>query len=114
MRKKLTTLARNLRKNSTSQESKLWYLLRSKNFSDNKFRRQYPIGDYIVDFCCPASKLIIELDGGGHNKNDQILKDNKRDQYLKSQGFKILRVWNNEIDKNLDGVANEIYYHLKN
>jgi len=112
MKKPLASLARSLRKNSTPQESKLWNLLRNKDFSKHKFRRQYPIGRYIVDFCCPAKRLVIEADGGHHNEEKQRKYDKVRDNFLKSCGFKVLRVWNNEIDENLDGVADEIYYHL--
>ncbi|HLC89883.1 MAG TPA: endonuclease domain-containing protein [Patescibacteria group bacterium] len=108
MKKQLTNLARQLRQNQTSQEAKLWHLLRRKNFRNLKFRRQYPIGNYIVDFCCPVKKLIIELDGGGHNEEYKIKADQIRDEYLKNQGFKILRIWNNGIDNNLEGVYEKI------
>jgi len=110
MKKRLTKIARVLRKNLTTQEIKLWYHLRGKHFEDLKFRRQYPIGNYIVDFCCPAEKLVIELDGSGHLTEQQTKKDKKRDEFLKRQGFRIYRVWNSEIDENLDGVLEEIYH----
>jgi len=110
MKKEFTHLARQLRKNQTSQEDKLWYWLRAKHFSSLKFRRQYLIGNYIVDFCCPKKKLVIEVDGGGHNEIRQIKADKVRDEWLRSQGFKVLRIWNNEIDENLDGVLEEIYF----
>lgn len=113
MRNKFVTIARRLRKQQTPHERKLWSLLRRKSFENLKFRRQYPIGQYIVDFCCFEKKLIIELDGGGHNDEMQIEKDKLRDKYLKNQGFKILRVWNNEIDSNLDGVFRKIYQLVK-
>ena len=109
MRNKFVTIARKLRKRQTPHEIKLWYLLRGKNFQDLKFRRQYPIGKYIVDFCCFEKKLVIELDGGGHNTDNQIQKDQLRDKYLENQGFRILRIWNNELDENLDGVLDKIY-----
>lgn len=83
-------------------------MLRRKNLRNLKFKRQYPIGNYIVDFCCSVKKLIIELDGGGHNEEYKIKDDKIRDEYLKNQGFKILRIWNNEIDNNLEGVYEKI------
>ena len=83
--------------------------MRAKRFANLKFRRQYPINNYIVDFCCPAKKLIIELDGGGHNEDTQIKKDQARDTFFKNQGFKVLRVWNTELIDNQDGVLEKIY-----
>ena len=74
----------------------------------HKFRRQYLVGKYIVDFCCPQAKLIIELDGGQHNENGIIEKDKTRDEFLKNEGFRVLRVWNNEIDDNIEGVYEKI------
>lgn len=101
-------MARNLRKNQTPYENKLWYWLRNKRFKDLKFRRQYPIGKYIVDFCCFEKKLVIELDGGQHSETKQSKSDIIRDRYLESQGYKIVRFWNNELNENLDGVLEKI------
>ncbi len=92
----------------TPHEEKLWYYLRAKRFNGLKFRRQNPIGPYIVDFSCPSKKLIIELDGGGHMEEKQIKYDKKRGAYLKKLGYKVLRIWNNEVDKNLEGVFEQI------
>ena len=69
-----------------------------------KFKRQYPIGNYIVDFICKEKWLIIELDGGQHNKPDNISYDEERTNYLNSRGYRVLRFWNTDIDKNLKGV----------
>ncbi|MFA6410441.1 MAG: endonuclease domain-containing protein [Candidatus Buchananbacteria bacterium] len=112
MKNRLVKLARILRKNQTPYESKLWCLLRDKRLEGLKFRRQYPIGIYIVDFCCFEKKLIIELDGGHHNQNEQIKNDQKRDQYLINQGYKILRFWNNDLDNNIEGVIEKILISL--
>ena len=101
-------LARNLRKQSTSQEEILWNLLRNRQFSNLKFRRQYPIGKYIVDFVCIKKKLIIELDGGQHNLDKNIEYDNQRTQFLENLGYTVIRFWNNDIDNNLDGVIMEL------
>ena len=91
-----------LRNNPTPQERKLWQYLKSSQMNGIKFRRQQPIGNYIVDFVSFDSRLIIELDGGQHSEN--ILYDRQRDEYLKSQGFDILRIWNNDVDNNIEGV----------
>lgn len=86
--------------------------MRDKGFDDFKFVRQYPVGRYIADFCCRKKKLIIELDGGQHNEERQIESDKIRDEYLRKKGYEVLRICNNELDRNLDGVLNEIYYKL--
>lgn len=114
MRNKLIKLAKKLRKNQTLHEDRLWYFLRDKRFDDFKFVRQFPVGRYITDFCCRKKKLIIELDGGQHNEDKQIELDKVRDEYLRKRGYRILRIWNNELDENLDGVLDEIYYRLTN
>ena len=101
----LRDLAKALRKNSTEAEKKLWALLRSHQLEDTKFRRQHPVGPYIVDFISIAHRLVIEADGGQHNEE----ADKKRDEYLKSQGLRILRIWNHEILKNPEGV----YEHIR-
>ena len=97
-------LAQKLRQNQTKQELKLWSLLRNRNFKGLKFKRQYNIGDYIVDFVCLELKVIIEIDGGQHNDPTEIALDNERTKYLQSKGFKVLRFWNNEVDENFEGV----------
>ena len=109
MRKSLTPIARKLRKNLTDAEKHLWYVLRVNNLGF-KFRRQALIGKYIVDFVCYEKKLIIELDGGLHYGSAD---DKTRDEWLKSQGFKILRFWNNEVLENRDGVLLKIIENLK-
>ncbi len=101
---RLTQNARELRKDSTPQEQKLWSLLRNRQYKNLRFKRQQPIGEYIVDFVCREKWLIIELDGGQHNEDKNIEYDNKRTEYLESRGFKVLRFWNNEVDNNIDGV----------
>jgi very-short-patch-repair endonuclease len=95
---------KNLRKNSTPQEIILWSRLRAKRFKDLKFRRQYLIGKYIVDFICLEKKLIIELDGWQHKEENQERYDEKRTKYLERNGFKVIRFWNNEVNNNSEGV----------
>ena len=98
--------ARELRKNLTEAERTLWKYLRLRQFDGNKFRRQQPIGKYIVDFVCFEKKLIVEVDGGQHN--EQVIYDSERNEWLKKQGFRILRFWNNQILKEIDGVEGGI------
>jgi very-short-patch-repair endonuclease len=86
--------ARNLRQNSTDAEKHLWYNLRA-NRTGFKFKRQVPIGSYIVDFVCFEKRLIIELDGGQHMNNK--IYDTNRTDWLISHGFRVLRFWNNEV-----------------
>ena len=111
---KLIKFARELRKNSTPQERKLWGFLKSSKFYGYKFRRQFPIGDYIADLCCVKAKLVVELDGGQHNMTKEIDCDKKRDEFIKNSGYRVLRIWNNNIDNNLEGVGEEIYQMLGN
>ncbi len=98
--------ARELRKNLTEAERTLWKYLRLRQFDGNKFRRQQPIGKYIVDFVCFEKKLIVEVDGGQHN--EQVIYDSGRNEWLKKQGFRILRFWNNQVLKEIDGVEGSI------
>lgn len=108
----LVKKAKSLRKEMTDAEKSLWYILKSKNFQGLKFRRQEPIGEYIVDFVCFGIKLVIELDGGQH-ANLTIEEDKERDEWLRSQGFTVLRFWNNDVLENRDGVLEEILKNIK-
>ncbi|MBN8922125.1 MAG: DNA methylase [Rhodanobacter sp. 68-29] len=98
--------ARNLRADSTDAEQLLWSRLRNRRLSGWKFRRQHEIGRYIVDFACPDASLIVELDGGQHG--DQRIYDEHRSSELQRVGYRVLRFWNNEALKNLDGVLEVI------
>lgn len=98
----------------TKQERLLWQFLRKKNINGLKFRRQYPIGKYIVDFICNEKRLIIEIDGGQHNENQNIVYDQERTKYLETKGFKVIRFWNLDIENNIEGVYQEILKHLTN
>lgn len=98
--------ARALRREMTEIEKKLWYYLRRKNILDVRFRKQVPIGNYIVDFAAHNPKLIVELDGGQHS--EQQAYDAARDTWLQKQGFCILRFWNNDVIENLEGVLERI------
>ncbi|HVZ54207.1 MAG TPA: DUF559 domain-containing protein [Pseudolabrys sp.] len=100
--------ARELRKSMTPQEVKLWVHLRSWKKRGYHFRRQSPRDGRILDFVCLRKWLIIELDGGQHNFDTHAVSDLRRDAHFRRKGFKILRFWNNDVDKNLDGVLQVI------
>jgi very-short-patch-repair endonuclease len=101
-----TKYAKNLRKNPTRAETILWSKLKTKQIEGVKFRRQQPIGNFIVDFVSFEKCIVIELDGGQHKLNKD--KDNERDRILTESGFKVFRFWNNEIFENLNGVLEDI------
>ena len=105
-------MARDLRKNLTNAERRLWSRIRGKQLKKFQFYRQKNIGDYIVDFYCPAAKLIIEIDGGQHYSKENILKDEARDKFLNALGFRVLRFSNSDVFNNIEGVVKEIYNHL--
>jgi very-short-patch-repair endonuclease len=100
----LTPNARALRQNMTDAERRLWRELRRRTLGA-RFRRQVPIGSYIVDFACLQCRLIIELDGGQHLENPEDLQ---RDAWLRSQGYRVLRFWNNDVLRNTEGVLTVI------
>jgi len=97
--------ARKLRKSMTDAERTLWRLLRDRRLEGYRFRRQEPVDHYIVDFVCFEARLVIEVDGGQHFESES---DKKRDAYLRSQGFRVLRFWNNEALSNPEGVHQTI------
>ena len=102
--------ARELRSSQTPQEQELWQELRAKRFSGFKFRRQVPIGRYIVDFVCFAQKVIVELDGSQHQDNQDY--DAARDQWLNEQGFSVLRFWNNQWTQQREAVLEVVWQKL--
>ena|GEM_PF-416928 len=106
MNKDIIALAKKLRKNSTPAENLLWSHLRAEQLEGFKFRRQQLIGNYVVDFVCFERKIVIEVDGGQHAIEKE--KDSIRDEWLKGQGFKVLRFWNNEVLMNIEGVLEVI------
>ena len=106
----MITRARNLRKRMTDAEIKLWQALRLKQIMGIRFRRQVPLGKYIVDFVSHEIKLIIELDGGQHNEKAQIEYDTERTKWLETQGYRIQRFWNNEVLLHFDTVLDKIWY----
>jgi very-short-patch-repair endonuclease len=104
----LRNTRKSLRNNQTEAEKKLWLHLRNKQMNGLKFRRQFSIGSYILDFYCPEKHIAIELDGSQHAKPDVSKYDIERTEYLKSLGIKVLRFWNNEVIENMEGVLDQI------
>jgi very-short-patch-repair endonuclease len=94
-----------MRSEPTPAEHRLWQILRAKRLAGYKFKRQLPIDGYIVDFACPARRLIVEADGGQHNES---AADARRDASLRAQGFRVLRFWNDDIFQNEEGVLTSI------
>jgi len=103
------TTARNLRQNPTEAEKRLWSRLRRKQLGGYRFRRQSPIGGYVVDFVCPSRKIIIEVDGGQHSAS----RDADRTKWLEGEGYRVLRYWNHDVLENTDGVLNDILSNLR-
>jgi very-short-patch-repair endonuclease len=108
---KLVERARRLRKDSTDAENRLWSHLRAHRYGGHKFKRQQPIGPYIVDFVCFDARVIIEVDGGQHA--DAARSDSIRDAWLAREGFRDLRFWNSEVLENTEGVMQRITSALR-
>lgn len=102
--------AKALRTNQTDAELKVWQALRAGRLMGYKFKRQVPVGDFIVDFVCFEQKLIVELDGGQHMGSE---RDVIRDARLNTMGFRVLRFWNNEVMQNIEGVLVVILQYLQ-
>jgi len=104
---RLGKLQRALRNKMSDAEQALWHLLRCRQISGLKFRRQHPFGDYILDFVCMENKLVIEVDGGKHG--EQTGYDENRTQKLQAAGFHVIRFWNNEVLKEIESVREKIW-----
>jgi very-short-patch-repair endonuclease len=104
------TRARELRKNMTEAERILWKHFRLRQFAGHKFRRQQPIGQYIVDFVCFESRLIIEVDGSQHSEDN--INDAGRTEWLQAHGFRVLRFWNNQVLAETEAVKEKIFETL--
>lgn len=110
----LLARARRLRQRQTEAEKLLWYHLRNKRLGGYKFRRQHPIGGYIVDFCCDGAHLVVELDGGGHNEPGQIGYDHIRTSKLEERGLHVLRFWNDDVLTDTNQVLEIILATIEN
>jgi len=104
--------AKKLRANTTPHERILWRALKELPMDGSHFRRQAPIGPYVVDFFCPAKRLIVELDGGHHNEDETAERDRPRQQWLENEGYRVIRFWNSEIASDLTAVLERIYVEL--
>lgn len=102
--------ARKLRSNATAFEQDFWQAIRHKQFGNFKFRRQQVIGSYIVDFVCLSARLIVELDGAHHADSQDY--DANRDQWLQQRGYRVLRVWNNEWQREPEAVLRKLWQML--
>ena len=104
--------ARQLRRAMTNAERKLWWHLKRLPNENAHFRRQATIGQYYADFACHHHRLVIEVDGGGHAGDQQIVADASRTAFLNSRGYRVLRFWNNEVFNQIDGVMSTIHQAL--
>jgi very-short-patch-repair endonuclease len=110
MTTKSTEFARQLRENSTDAERLFWSRVRGHRLRGYKFKRQYPIGTFIVDFACIEEKLVVELDGGQHAGSE---RDRQRDTRLIEEGYRVLRFWNNDVLSNIEGVVQTVIKNLR-
>ena len=104
--------ARRLRRDETEAERTLWARLRERRLIDAKFRRQHPVGPFVTDFCCSERGLVVELDAGQHAV--RLETDGRRTEFLAARGFRVLRFWDNEVFKNIEGVLHVIAQALMN
>jgi len=95
----------------TDAECRLWFALRDRRFAQFKFRRQVPLGPFIADFVCYGARVIVEVDGGQHADS---ARDQRRDRWLAANDFVVLRFWNNDVLRNLDGVLTALLVALNN
>ena len=107
--KRLTKVARRLRRDMTEAEHRLWSRLRNRQLENTKFVKQFPVGPYVADFAARSLKLGIELDGGQHNES----RDAERTRVIEAHGYRILRFWNNELTDNIDGVLQTIVQEIQ-
>jgi very-short-patch-repair endonuclease len=103
-KKRLTPVARKLRRKSTEAEKRLWHFLRARRFEGVKFLRQFAIGDFVADFACRELHLAIELDGGQHTPE----RDAGRTEIIEAFDYRVIRFWNNEVLENTEGVLEVI------
>ena len=108
----MSEVARTLRRNQTDAERRLWGYLRDRRLDGWKFRRQHMFGPYVLDLYCAEAKLVIEVDGGQHDFDEHRKHDEARTAYLREQGLKVIRFWNNEVMENTTGVLEAIHEAL--
>jgi len=108
----LRATAKKLRANTTPHERMLWRALKEIPTDGSHFRRQAPIGPYVVDFFCPAKRLVVELDGGQHNDDEVARRDREWQLWLEREGYRVVRFWNSEVTRDLRTVLEQIYFEL--
>ena len=106
--RKISPHASSLRRNMTDAENRMWYQLRGRRLGGYKFKRQWSLGRYVVDFCCIERRLVVELDGGQHSQE----RDAARTAELENLGYRVIRFWNNDVLGNLDGVLAALLLEL--
>ena len=106
-------VAKRLRRDATQAEQKMWQQLRNRRLAGLKFRRQMPIGPYVVDFICLEQGLVIEVDGSQHGTQTNQMHDEARTGYLNQQGFRVIRVWNNDVLSRMEVVLAHIWASLR-
>ncbi len=104
--------ARDLRKNDTEAERRLWEAIRNRRLGGFKFVRQLPVGPYVADFACRERKLIVEVDGATHGSETELRHDERRSAFLQTEGFRVMRCWNDDVFTNLEGVLDGILLRL--
>ncbi len=110
---KIKPIRRKLRHEATETERILWSRLKSRQLLGYKFRRQYSIGIFIVDFYCPELKLVIEIDGSQHSEKSSAEYDQSRTNYFRDFNITVIRYWNNDIFKNIEGVFDDLLNKIK-
>ena len=103
--------AQELRRSTTDAERRLWQELRGRQLGF-KFRRQAPIANFVADFACPAARLVIELDGGGHGTDEAEARDSSRSRAIERAGYRVIRFWNHEVSEDTDNVVERIWKEL--
>jgi very-short-patch-repair endonuclease len=105
--------ARQLRRNKTEAKRRLWLALRNKRLNGYKFVRQLPVGPYFTDFVCREQKLVVEVDGATHGTDAEVRHDEKRTAFLQAQGYRVFRVWNDDVYRYLPDVLDAILLALE-
>jgi very-short-patch-repair endonuclease len=108
-----TGRARYLRREETEVEKLLWRKLKDRRLGGFKFRRQHPVGIYVLDFYCAEKGLAVELDGGGHARGEKVERDRVRDAFLESAGIRVVRFWNRQVREEMDVVVERILFELE-
>ena len=108
-----TAQARTLRKSMTTAEGKLWSHLRNNNMHGLAFRRQHPMGSYVLDFYCAQAKLAVEVDGGQHNEETHCKRDQIRDAWFAAKGIRTLRFWNHDVLTDTENVLDRIWFAIE-